>query len=73
MFSDVSHAAADTTAATLTFVFYHCLNSPTVWSRLCEEIRSRFAKEDEITGHSTAGLRYLDAVVYEGDSFHCFI
>jgi cytochrome P450 len=64
------HAAADTTATSLTFILYHCLNSPGVWNRLCDEVRSRYEKEEEITGQSTANLPYLDAVIHEGNSFH---
>ena len=58
--------AADTTATSLVFIIYYCLENPRVWKRLCEEIRSKFAEEEDISGQSTASIPYLDAVIHEG-------
>ena len=60
-----SIAGADTTAVSLTFCLYHIISIPRVWDRVCQEIRSKFETSEEITGQSTATLRYLDAVIHE--------
>jgi cytochrome P450 len=59
------NAASDTTAATLTFVLYYILANPQHWARLVHEVRSQFSSEKEISGHSTAPLPFLNAVIHE--------
>ena len=58
-------AASDTTAIALTFALYYIIAIPEVWTRLSEEIRSKFLALEEITGQSCATLPYLDAVINE--------
>jgi len=65
--ADVSRvAAADTTSSSLVFVLYHCISNRRVWDRLRDEVRSKFASPDDITGQATATMTYLDAVIQEG-------
>lgn len=59
-------AAADTTSSSLVFVLYHCISNRRVWDRLCDEVRSKFASPNDITGQTTATMTYLDAVIQEG-------
>ena len=59
------NAASDTTAATLTFVLYYILANPQHWTRLVHEVRSHFSSEEEINGHSTTPLSFLNAVIHE--------
>jgi len=61
-------AGVDTTSTGLTFTLYYLLANPGKWNRLCEEVRSRFTSEKEITNQSTSSLPYLDAVIHEGTS-----
>ena len=38
---------------------------PKIWTRLRNEIRTKFNSDEEITGQSTATLPFLDAVIHE--------
>ena len=58
-------AASDTTAIALTFALYYIVAVPGVWTRLSDDIRSKFSAIDEITGQSASTLPYLDAVISE--------
>lgn len=64
-FSDDRIAASDTTAIALTFALYYIVAVPGVWTRLSNEIRSKFHTLEEISGQSAATLPYLDAVIHE--------
>lgn len=66
-FANSSIAAADTTAVSLTFVLYYAISIPRVWKRVSEEVRSSFQKSEDINGHSTTKLPFLDAVIHEGN------
>ena len=61
-------AGANGNAVSLTFTLYYVLSTPRVWERLSREVQTRFKTIEEITGHSTAQLQYLDAVIHEGIS-----
>jgi len=59
-------AGSETTATLLTGLTYHLLNTPTVLSKLCTEIRSTFASDSEINMTSVNKLKYELAVLEEG-------
>lgn len=63
-----SVAAADTTATSLSFIIYNCLNKRDVWERLTEEVHGRFKSAEEITDQAAATLPFLDAVIREGSA-----
>ncbi|KAK8091903.1 cytochrome P450 3A19 [Apiospora hydei] len=52
-------AGYQTTATTLAATFYHVLRYPDAYRRLCAEIRSSLASEDDITGERLARLPSL--------------
>ncbi|EFQ34944.1 cytochrome P450 [Colletotrichum graminicola] len=58
-------AGSETTATALSGATYNLATHPKVFARLCEEVRSSFASEDEIDLLSTAKLSYLHAVIEE--------
>jgi len=63
-------AGSETSATLLSgCIFYLCTN-PLTMSRLVSEIRSTFAKEDEITFRNVASLPYLAAVIEESLRMH---
>jgi cytochrome P450 len=64
-----SVAGGDTTAVTLTFALYFVLEDRRVWQKLLDEIRTKYKTKEDITGQSTAGLPYLNAVIHEGMFF----
>lgn len=64
--SDNRFASVDTTGTALTFTLYHVLANQRVWKRLCDEVRSRFTSEEEITHTAVSLLPYLDAIIHEG-------
>ncbi|KAI4602264.1 hypothetical protein KJ359_009503 [Pestalotiopsis sp. 9143b] len=59
-------AGSETTATTLSGVTWYLLHNPECLARLQHEIRGTFSSMDEITGDSTAGLKYLHGVIEEG-------
>ncbi|KAF7532639.1 hypothetical protein G7054_g7772 [Neopestalotiopsis clavispora] len=59
-------AGSETTATTLTGTTWYLLHNPECLAKLQHEVRSTFASFDEITGDSTAGLKYLHGVIEEG-------
>uniref|UniRef100_A0A4E9ELW2 Isotrichodermin C-15 hydroxylase n=1 Tax=Gibberella zeae TaxID=5518 RepID=A0A4E9ELW2_GIBZA len=59
-------AGSETTATFLTGVTYLLLTHPDALARLQTEIRESFSCSQDITGKSTAGLIYLNAVIEEG-------
>ncbi|KAK8022393.1 hypothetical protein PG993_013160 [Apiospora rasikravindrae] len=54
-------AGYQTTATTLAATFYHVLRYPDAYGRLCAEVRSSLASEDDITGERLARLPFLNA------------
>ncbi|KAK7937856.1 uncharacterized protein PG986_014724 [Apiospora aurea] len=54
-------AGYQTTATTLAATFYHVLRYPDAYRRLCVEVRSSLASEDDITGERLARLPFLNA------------
>ena len=58
-------AGSETSATLLSgCIFYLCTNAH-VMSRLSDEIRFAFARDEDITFRSAAKLRYLNAVIEE--------
>jgi averantin hydroxylase len=64
---DFVFAGSETTASLLSATVYYLLRNPLVLDKLTHELRSAFAKEEEITISSTnpSDLPYLDAVLTE--------
>lgn len=58
-------AGSHTTASALAGLTFYLTQSPEVYRRLAEEIRSRFSSEDEINMKSTATLPFLHACLEE--------
>ncbi|KAK8076349.1 cytochrome P450 3A19 [Apiospora phragmitis] len=58
-------AGYQTTATTLAATFYHVLRYPDAYNRLCAELRTTLASEDDITGERLARLPFLNACVRE--------
>lgn len=59
-------AGSETTSTALAAVFTQLVQAPTKLKRLEEEVRGAFGKEEDIKVASVGGLKYLDAVIYEG-------
>ncbi|KAL9583824.1 MAG: hypothetical protein Q9203_004916 [Teloschistes exilis] len=64
--SDFVVAGSETTATTLSAISYYLIRTPRVRKLLQDEIRTSFKSYDEIDATSTAPLKYLDAVIWEG-------
>ncbi|RAQ98963.1 putative cytochrome P450 [Stemphylium lycopersici] len=58
-------AGYQTTATTLAATFYHVLRDTDTYITLCQEIRSEFANEADITGERLARLPFLNACIRE--------
>ncbi|KAK1523968.1 benzoate 4-monooxygenase cytochrome P450 [Colletotrichum costaricense] len=58
-------AGYQTTATTLSATFYHILRYPEAYNRVCFEIRSTFASDEEITGARLGRLPFLNACIRE--------
>jgi cytochrome P450 len=58
-------AGSETTATLLSGVTFWLLKNPQIYDKLLEEIRSSFAKEDDITLEALSRLPYLLAVLKE--------
>ncbi|KAI2628673.1 cytochrome P450 monooxygenase-like protein [Hypoxylon sp. NC1633] len=58
-------AGAETTATTLTAATFQLMRSPEVLAKLQHEIRGAFMSLDQITGDTTADLKYLNGVIEE--------
>ncbi len=67
-FNFIIVGGSETTATALTGVFNHLTKKENqrIMARLCDEIRTRFANEDDITIDATKDLPYLEAVINEG-------
>lgn len=61
-----SVAGSETTATTLSAINYYLIRTPRVRKLLQNEIRTTFKTYEEIDATSTAPLKYLDAVIWEG-------
>ncbi|KAK8015778.1 hypothetical protein PG991_008666 [Apiospora marii] len=58
-------AGYQTTATTLAATFYHVLRYQDSYRRLCAEIRTSLASEEDITGERLARLPFLNACIRE--------
>ncbi|EHA57437.1 averantin oxidoreductase [Pyricularia oryzae 70-15] len=58
-------AGSETTATAMTALTYFLTTSPSRFSRLKNEIRSRFSSEEDITMETTSPLKYLNACIQE--------
>ncbi|KAL8687368.1 MAG: hypothetical protein Q9218_006439 [Villophora microphyllina] len=65
-FNFIIVGGAETSATVLTGIFNHLSHNESVMRRLAQEIRSAFAKEEDITIEACKGLPYLEAVLNEG-------
>lgn len=63
-------AGSETTATTLSSVFYYLTHNPDSYQKLVAEIRSKFTHEDEITFTAVGNLKYLKAVIQETFRIH---
>lgn len=63
-------AGSETTANLLSGLFARLIWNPDKYRKLCEEIRSSFTSEDEITYQRTTPLPYLNACLEEGLRIH---
>ncbi|KAI0198463.1 cytochrome protein [Astrocystis sublimbata] len=63
-------AGGETTAHTLSALFYYLLKTPTCKGKLFEEIRARYKSYDEIDATSALQLPYLKAVMNEALRIH---
>lgn len=59
-------AGSETTATTLSGLAYYLSNNPRALQKLQQEVRGAFRSYENITGDSTARLRYLHATIEEG-------
>ncbi|KAF2154104.1 putative P450 monooxygenase [Myriangium duriaei CBS 260.36] len=62
-------AGTETTATVLQCTAYLVLQHPEVYKQLCEEVRSRFKSQDEITIEAANSLTYTIAVLTEAMRF----
>lgn len=65
-FNFVIIGGGDTSSTVLTGVFSHLVRNEKVMKRLCQDIRSKFEREEDITIDACKELSYLDAVLNEG-------
>ena len=59
-------AGSETTSTALAAILTQLARAPEALKRLEEEVRGAFGREEEILVGKVAGLKYLDAVIYEG-------
>lgn len=59
-------AGSETTSSAMSAITTELLRSPGALKKATGEVRSFFRNEEDITVASTAGLKYLDAVIREG-------
>ncbi|KAF7945147.1 hypothetical protein EAE96_009926 [Botrytis aclada] len=59
-------AGSETTASLLNGLTYHLLQVPTVLQNLAIELRTAFRTQEDLTLHSLASSKYLNAVLEEG-------
>ncbi|KAL0942970.1 averantin oxidoreductase [Colletotrichum truncatum] len=63
-------AGSETTTTTLSSVTYHLLKNPDAYKKVCQEIRSLFSSEEDMTMKALGQLRYVDACIKEGQRMH---
>jgi cytochrome P450 len=66
----LSTAGTETTATTLSSLFYYLTHNPHSYQKLVAEIRSSFTHENEITFNAIGNLKYLKAVIQETFRIH---
>lgn len=59
-------AGSETVATSLAATTYFLLKNPDCLAKLTKEVRGSFKSVDDIVNNSTAGLKYLAAVIEEG-------
>ncbi|KAK1992305.1 cytochrome P450 [Colletotrichum falcatum] len=59
-------AGSETTSTALAGITYFLATHPDVMKKLCDEVRTSFATEDDIDMQSVQKLRYMSAVINEG-------
>ncbi|RVX75020.1 hypothetical protein B0A52_01297 [Exophiala mesophila] len=59
-------AGSETTATLLSGTTFWLLKNPSIYKKLVQEIRTMFAKEEDMTSITIAGAKYLLAVLSEG-------
>ena len=64
--STLVFAGSETTASGLSGIIRMLLQNPQATTKLVQEVRSSFEKDEEITIASVSRLEYLDAVIEEG-------
>lgn len=63
-------AGSETTATTLSSIFYYLTHNPDSYQKLVHEIRSTFVREEDITFNAVGSLKYLKAVIQETFRIH---
>lgn len=63
-------AGSETTATTLSSLFYYLTHNPDSYHKVVTEIRNTFQNEDEITFNAVGSLKYLKAVIQETLRIH---
>ena len=64
--SDFVLAGSETTATALACIVYYLFKTPDATEKLCEEIRGRFDKFEDIDAATTSSLEFLNATILEG-------
>ncbi|KAK2037682.1 cytochrome P450 [Colletotrichum somersetense] len=64
--STIIIAGSETTSTALAGITYFLVTHPKAMEKLCDEVRTSFATEDEINMNSVQNLRYIGAVINEG-------
>lgn len=60
-----SLAGSETTATSLSGIFYYLLQNQAIYERLRDTIRTSFASEKEVNNVACGEVKYLDAVIEE--------
>lgn len=60
-----SIAGSETTATTLSCATYYLLKTPAIYSKATAEVRTKFARYEDINATAVSQLKYLHAVALE--------